>query len=341
MKHILIIGGTGIVGTAMAQVAHARGYEVTCLAENQKQELPQGIEFVRANKHAKDFVKIAHELKKVHSGWDVLVDILSYTAKDAKLTYENFKDCCKHLFVISTTLVYDRFGQKFGYERIQTEHPLAKKGVQGGYVDHKLEMEEFWHNRKDCSWTILRPYHILGTGSWLGCIPPHNRDPALVELIDQEEIIRLSDGGRIPINIVHPKDLGEIIVRAAGKRKTLHKCYNAVNPAEIVAREYYEEIARQLGKKLRIHSEPSEHAWHFEHEWQLTTLPHLYDVSDLKRDIGYVPSTPLAKCIEDSLQNQPAEKPNKRLTDVHRKMNLKPEPDVHPFYRDAYYARTS
>lgn len=334
MKQLLIIGGTGIVGTAIAKVA-AQDYKVTCLATDQTRPLPRGIDFVRADKQSPKFSRISKKLNK--DGWDVVVDVLSYTENDSRVTYESFKNSCDHVFIISTTLVYDRYGQPFSYKRIRSDHPLAKKGVQGGYVDHKLEMEALWREHTDLNWTILRPYHILGPGSWLGCIPPLNREPQLVEMIQKEEIIQLADGGRIPINVVHPTDLGEIILRAAQQTKTFHKCYNAVNPEEVIARDYFEEIGSNLGKPLRVHSVPSESAWHFEHEWQLTTLPHLYDVSDLQNDIGYVPSTPLSQCIKDAIENLPQEKPQKRSTQVHKSMNLKPEPLLHRYYQDGWY----
>lgn len=332
---MLIIGGTGIVGAAVARLALEREYRVVCLADNQKLQLPQGVEFIQANKRSKNFAKVSRALTKKQK-WDVIVDVLSYTATDARVTYESFKEHAAHFFILSTTLVYDRYGQPFSYERIRSDHSLAKKGVQGGYVDHKLEMEAFWKEHTDINWTILRPYHILGSGSWLGCIPPLNREPRLVEMIQGEEIIQLADGGRMPINIVHPRDLGEVIIRAAQQKQTFHKCYNAVNPEEIIARDYFEEIAGKLGKPLRVHSIPSEHAWHFEHEWQLTTLPHLYDVSDLQRDIGYVPSTSLSECIKDAIKF-PQEKPQKRSTQVHKFMNLKPEPRLHRYYQDSWY----
>ena len=334
---MLLIGGSGILGSAIAATASEQGYDVTSIATECGAQYPSKAKFVQARTGSSEFESVIENIVDEERKWDIVVDVIGSDGEDALRTYRIFKNRCDRLFAISTTLVYDRL-TKFTYSPIQTGHPLASPGRQGGYVDKKLSMERFWQEHPDVRWTILRPYHILGPGSWLGCIPPHNRDPQLVEELQKEHMLILSDGGRIPLNVVHPKDIGELILRAAKREATIHKCYNAVNPTEVIARDYYGEIAQQLGRSIRIHSETSERtAWYFSREWQLTTLPHIYDVSDLEKDIAFVPSIPLRDCIRDSLQNQPIDRPQRRQTEVHKRMNVEPLPSTPNTYRDYYH----
>jgi len=289
---MLILSGTGILGRGIAHAALGqRKYEVT---------------------------SVGHERTIPKKGWDVVVDV--YASDMRSLSYE-----AKHTFIISTTLVYDR--SELSFSRITEQHPLATG--QGGYVDEKLAVEHAWKTKRR-PWTILRPFHLLGQYSHLGCCPWHNRDPELKEHMKKGKIT-LADGGRIPLNITHPQDIGRVIVEAALNPETYHKVYNTVNPKEVLARDYYEEIARQLGRKVKIVAKPSDEAWK-QNEWVLTTLPHLYDTSALQKAIGYVPDTPLEKCVEDALRF-PAEKMEKKKTRVYQHMHLLPKPKEHHSFR--------
>ena len=151
MKSMLVYGGTGIIGQAIEKLAP--NYDIT-------------------------FIGIKNVLKLKKKDWDVILHIYTFGEQDY------FKDC-GHIIIMSTALVYDR--SKYTTQRITTKHPISPIGIQGAYVDHKIQLEKYWQESK-FNWTILRPYHILGPGSYLGCIPPHNRDPQLIKKIKSGEI---------------------------------------------------------------------------------------------------------------------------------------------------------
>ncbi len=313
---MLIIGGTGNIGKAIVQDVIDAGFEVIVTGLEINSSFPSSVHF----SHASTLSTLAQQK------WDVIFDVYTFDSNHAQEVYTLFQKNCGHFFIVSTTLVYDRTG--YTTERIKTDFPLAKIGTQGGYVDHKLQVEDFWKERKDVPWTILRPYHILGKGYDLGCLAPHNRDSTLIEKI-KEGSISLCEGGRIALNVVHPEDLGRIVILAAGRGSTFGKSYNTVNPKEIIARDYYLMIASQLGVTLEIKSVSGEEMW-ARKEWVLTTLPHLYDISDLERDIGYVPDTPLEQCISDALAFLPPKMVEK--TPIYQRMHLLPEPLLHKYF---------
>jgi nucleoside-diphosphate-sugar epimerase len=328
---VLILGGTGIVGTATALEAKNVGYS-TVIVGNSKplRDVPE-VYFVKADKNSGDYTEVIRNLNK-GGFWDAVFDVISSKGEDVQRTYEALRDKTNHFFVLSTTLVYDR--ERYTTRQIRSEHPLVKKGFAGGYVDGKLEVEEFWRNVEDVPWTILRPYHILGSGSFLGCLPHHNRDPRLIDLILNDISIVLADGGRVPLNVVHPRDIGKIFLEAIGNSSTFGKAYNVVNPEEVIARDYYQKIGTALGKRVRIINERSEDLWSSNHGWKLTTLPHMYDISDLESDIGFIPSISLDNCITDALDNFPIFSCKKEELDVHKRMNESPDPLIPSFFKD-------
>lgn len=320
-QKILIIGGTGIVGKAVVAEALKRNYEVSTIGL-EKVGFPKEVnQIVLDRKNSQKFKKTCKEL----GNQDIILDIFEFGEDDARQTYECFKKTAKHIFILSTVLVYNR--SKPYKLPIKSSHELSEKGVLGGYVDHKLDVENFWKNIMDVNWTILRPYHILSKAdSLLGCIPDHNRDPNLLDTIRKEKSLALCDGGNIKFNFIDPIDIADIIFKAANNPKTFHKAYNAVNPDVILAKDYYEYIANEIGKKLIIKNKPIKQVWEENKGWQLTTLPHVYDVSDLKKDIGVVPHIPLKKTIGEVIKSY--RKVNLPVSNipVHQRMTLLPRP---------------
>jgi len=160
-------------------------------------------------------------------------------------------------------------------------------------------------------------------------LPPNNRDPELINKIKKGEI-ELCDGGRIPLNIVNPKDIGKVVVDSIGNPLTYGSSYNVVNPKEIIARDYYLMIAEILGVNLNIRNVSGEEIWP-KGEWTLTTLPHLYNISDLERDVRYVPSINLETSLKEAIANPPP-KVEREKTPVYQRMHTQPCLDNHQYF---------
>lgn len=256
-------------------------------------------------------------------GWDFVFDIIGSHDKDAQQTCDLFRNTSTRLIFLSTTLVYSRS------ERVDnplpSHYPTATPGEMGGYVDKKVRMEQYIQSQT-LPWTILRPYHILGPHSLLGCIPDHNRDPELIDRLKRGEALTLCNGGEIDFNIVHPADIGRAVLAVAENPATIHKAYNCVNPEPVKARDYYAEIARQVGGTLKIKSKSYQEVWDESGGWELTSLPHMYDVSDLERDTGFVPRVSYQECIRDALAYPPLVSGDVNAIPVHQRMTVLPRP---------------
>jgi nucleoside-diphosphate-sugar epimerase len=327
MKNILLIGGTGIIGSAMVKEATRRGFDVTVITQEKSKHLPKKVKQLVLNRHNRN--KFREAVTQLHTQWDIVFDIYAYDEKDAKQTYDCFKASAKHIFVLSTTLVYDRSKPNKG--AIKPSSRLAKMGIMGGYVDHKLKLEQFWRQVTDVNWTILRPYHIIGSGSLLGCVPLHNRDPKLLQRMRNGNALTICNGGTLELNFIHPKDIAKIILKAYGNKKTFSKAYNTVNPAVITAHRYFKMIGDILKTKAIIKNKPIAEIWCEKAGWELTTLPHLYDVTDLQKDIGFTPNIPLRAAIKDAIAHYPIFHGSISRVPIHQNMNRPPRPKSIPW----------
>lgn len=158
------------------------------------------------------------------------------------------------------------------------------------------------------------------------CIPDHNRDPELIDRLKRGEALTLCNGGEIPFNIVHPADIGRAVLAVVKNPTTIHKVYNCVNPEPVNARDYYAEIARQVGGALKIKSKSYQEVWNESGGWELTSLPHVYDMSNLEQDTGFVPRISYQECIRDALVHPPLTNATMNQISAHQRMAVLPRP---------------
>lgn len=325
MKNILIIGGTGIIGKQIAIEAKKARCRVTTISLKKNEKLPQSVtQIVTNRKDRAKYKKIVSKLnQKQH--WDAVIDVYNLGKEDAKQTHSLFYKNANHIITISTALVYDR-SKKIKLP-IKSSHKISKLGKLGGYVDNKIKLERYWQKVKNVPWTIFRPYHIIGPETLLGCLPMHNRDPLLLKRIKKEEPLKLCKKGNIPFNYIHPTDIAKIVLKTANNKKTFYKTYNAVNTTKIFVKEYYELIGKLLKKKVIIEDKPIKELWNEKNGWILTTIPHLYDATDLTKDIRFTAKTPLRVAMKDAIKTYPKPKKLSQIA-IHKRMTLKPRPKL-------------
>lgn len=327
-RNAIIIGGTGIIGMPVVfQLIASNEYNVHSISLERASNpaFPTSVQQHIIDRNTPKFEELIEEItSKINYDWDVVIDLISFDEKSAQQTYKLFKNCSQQIITLSTTLVYNRSSKTD--VPISEETPLAQKGELGGYVDGKLRLEEFWQKIPDSNWTILRPYHILGAHSLLGCIPEENRDPKILDRIKSGETLNLCSGGEIKFNFIHPKDIATAIHKVIGNKQAFRQVFNLVNPQVIVAKDYYSEIARQLGVDLSIKNVPVAQIWKEMKGWEMTTLPHLYSMKKMGECIGYMPETPLVDAIKDSIMYYPATVVPIESIPVHQRMNKLPRP---------------
>ncbi len=323
---LALIGGTGIIGAALSSLATNAGASVIALSHDSPMEniVPNVRQIIVNRRDRLEFGEVAKRLQREYESLDVLVDIVPFGSGDAQQVLEYFAPFVHHIIVISTTLVYARHPSEPA--AIPANHALTQPGLLGGYVDRKLEVEQVWRESNRYNWTIIRPYHVLGAGSLLGCLPFHNRDPELIRRLASHEHLALCCGGKIEMSYIHPADLAELIMGIAGKLESFGRAFNAVHPETIQALSYYREIANALHLPLHVQSISRQQVWDSDYGWELTTLPHIYEASDLYDIAGFRPSRDINQCIVDAVANCPAKLPAGQIPEVGRRIKELPRP---------------
>jgi nucleoside-diphosphate-sugar epimerase len=296
---MLIIGATGIIGRALVEAALTHGHEVTGVSYDATEPSDTNIASLHhLHVDRNDAAALRLALSAHTASWDVVIDVICYRPDQVHGLLSALSQQPGHIFAISSALLYDRRASL----PLHANSPLAPGDELGGYGLGKVAMEAEWLDacgRRGWPVTILRLPHVLGVGCLLGAQPLHNRDATLLSRIVAGLPLFLTDGGRIVLQTIASRDVAQIILAGCHKASTVAKTYNCVSPELITGRMYYEEIAACLGKPVVIKSIPAEAVWASSWGWDLTTVPRLYDSTDLLRDFGMLPNIPFRECARE------------------------------------------
>ena len=247
-RKILLIGGSGFVSGTLAEMAVADGAEVWAVTRGQR-PLVDGVTPIVVDRS--DRTAFADAIAAAGTSWDLAVDCIGYTPEDAEQDLVTLAGRAGHLVFISTDFVYDPKQRTFQQPE-ETRHYLAD-----GYGGRKRQAERVLEEAADrLPWTILRPCHIYGPGSRLGCLPEHGRDPELIERIRRGEPLRLVGGGHFLQQPILAADLARTILSCVDNPAAHQRIFNAAGPDIVESRRFYEMIGEILGEAVQIEEIP-------------------------------------------------------------------------------------
>ncbi len=241
----LTLGGTGVIGSAMASLLAGCGIRAVSLSLSADSD-GDTCRNLQIDLKECPPAQLLAALEKA-CGASAPVGILDLVGLSPSLipTLAGFAAArTTPVSVISSCLLYDHDGTRVIDEtallvdRDRTRHP---------YIRAKLEIEAAWQRVAACDWTIFRTHHVLGRGALLGCLPDHNRDPALLETLRAGGPLRLARGGEVRLSYIHPADFAEAVLDHGGKGALVRQIANLVHPQPVRARDYYDLICKALG----------------------------------------------------------------------------------------------
>jgi nucleoside-diphosphate-sugar epimerase len=293
--NVLIIGGSGFVSGTLARTAVEAGYRVWVVTRGRR-PLPDGVQALTADRQ--DEAAFEAAVRGAGVRWDLAADCIGYEAAAARQDVRVLSPLAAHLVFISTDFVFDpahrTFPQSAGNAHFASE----------GYGGNKrlCEVELLGADTGRMAWTVVRPCHIYGPGSELGCLPLHGRDPELLGRLRRGEALRLVGGGRFLQQPIFARDLARIMLSAAGNGRAAGRIFCVAGPDIIESRRYYEIIAQELGVALKVEEVPVAQDL-AEHPDHAPFMCHrIYDLSPLRAAGLAVPATPIEEGLREHVQ---------------------------------------
>ncbi|MFH1570641.1 MAG: NAD-dependent epimerase/dehydratase family protein [Gemmatimonadota bacterium] len=291
---VLVIGGSGHVSGAVVRAALAGGHEVWAVTRGQKPRTVEGVTWLQADRHLAGAMEAA--VAGQDTTWDLVVDCIAYDVPDIRQDVALFRARARHLVFISTDFVYDPSRRTFPQTEATEAYVTVADGTQEyGRKKRLCELELQRADTGPMAWTVLRPCHIYGPTSELGCLPRHGRDPELVERLRRGEALALVGGGHFLQQPVLADDLALTALSAGGNSRAAGAICNLAGPDIVESRQYYQLVADALGTDLQVEEVPVQ-AYRRQHPEHEPFLCHrVYDLSRLAACGLAAPSTPLAE----------------------------------------------
>jgi len=292
---LLIIGGSGFLSGTLARRAVARGYRVWTITRGQR-SVPEGVISLIADRH--DLKAFANAVRSSPITWNLVIDCIAFHPEDILQDIRLFRSCAEHLIFVSTDFVYDPHHRQ--YPQGEETDNYAKEGY--GFLKRLCELELI-KAEGSLPWTVVRPCHIYGPGSELGCLPGHSRDPMLINRMRVGETLNLAGGGHFLQQPILVRDLADLLLDMGGNENTFHQVLNAAGPDVIESRTYYQIIADILGVELYVDDVPVS-AYLAENPALKNFLCHrFYDLQKLPESGLSVPKTSLEEGLREHVES--------------------------------------
>ena len=244
---ILIIGGTGILSTAVVDECILRGYSVTIVNRGNRPEVanPKAT-FIKCDVRDEAQLKEFRASMKSTS-FDAVVDFLVYTEAQLRISLNYFSPLAKQYVFISSAQVYNT-----SIKGILTEESPKPQSLWS-YSVNKLACEnalvEYCTNHHKL-YTIIRPaVNYDGTRIPYGIFPPMGYHWTLVERIKHGKPIITWNKGENRLNLTRVEDFAFATVGLLGNPKANNEAFNVAGDNVYSWMEVLYVLGDLVGKK--------------------------------------------------------------------------------------------
>jgi nucleoside-diphosphate-sugar epimerase len=262
---IVIIGGSGHVGTYLVPMLVEAGHQVVNVSRGQAQPYTpntawDAVETVSADRKAEDAAG-TFGARIAALGADVVVDMISFTLESTQRLAEALRGRVGHFLHCGTIWVYGHNPAVPATE----DDPL---NPFGDYGIGKARIEAWLLEQAKAGFpaTVFRPGHIVGPG-WAPLNPAGHFNIEVFAKIRRGEALALPNFGLETVHHVHAADVAQVAFRAIANRDTaVGQAFNAVSAQALNLRGYAEAMFRWFGHEPAITYQPFE-------QWQAGQRP--------------------------------------------------------------------
>ena len=248
---VVIIGGTGHVGTYLVPRLVHSGHEVSISRGESKpyhsHPAWETVEQLRLDRAAEEAAGgFGERVLSLHP--DVVIDMICFELESARQLVEALRGRVRHLLHCGTIWVHGHSTQVPTTED-QLRYPFGEYGTQKAKIEAYLLDEAQRHGFPA---TVLHPGHIVGLG-WVPVNPAGNFDPEVFGSLARGEELALPNLGMETVHHVHADDVAQAFERAlANWNAAVGESFHVVSPAALTLRGYAEAVAGRFGRAARL-----------------------------------------------------------------------------------------
>lgn len=247
---ILVVGGTGHIGSYLVPKLILNGHEVLVIARHAQPRyadpkiLWDQVKWIVADRTAEEKDNTWRE-RMLHLNVDIVIDLLCFTPEQNQIMYECFKGRITHFLHCGTIWSYGPC-ESIPYEERFVRRPITEYGI------NKAKIETFLLNtyhQDGFPATILHPGHISGR-RWLPIDPQGTINGVKIyEHLAKGEKVHLPGDGLATLHHVHGDDVAQIFELAMQHREqSLGEAFSVVAPYAVTLKGLCRHIASLFGQ---------------------------------------------------------------------------------------------
>jgi len=306
---IVIIGGTGHVGTYLVPRLVEAGHSLTVVTRGQRKPYSfQGpwnsvrlLTLDRAKEEqAGTFGSKIRDLQP-----EAVIDMICFTEESARNLVDALRGQVQYFLHCSTAWVHG-YTTQIPVSEDAPRRPIGEYGLRKAAIEAYLLGET---RRSGFPAACILPGHIVGPG-WVPLNPAGNFNPEVYARLGRGDEVILPNQGSEVVHHVHADDVAQLFVKALTHwNAAFGESFHAVSPAALTLRGYAEAVAGWFGQianlkflpfdtwRDNVSAEDVDSTWaHLEHS------PNCYSIAKAKRLLDYQPRYTSLEAIYESVQ---------------------------------------
>lgn len=307
MSRVIVIGGSGHVGTYLLPALVERGHEVVNVSRGKAKPYTDHaawkyVEQLCADRTAEEAAgTFAARIAGLRP--DIVVDMISFELASTQPLVEALRGRVEHFLQCSTIWV---FGHNAAVPAGEDDplNPFGEYGINKAAIDTWLLGEA---RRTGFPATIFRPGHIVGPG-WRPINPLGHLNTAVFSRIARNEELVLPNFGLEMLHHVHAGDVAQmVLVAMANRAASLGEAFNTVSAKALNLRGYAEAMYRWFGFEPKLRFEPFDEWKKRESEddarmaWNHIIRNSCMSVEKARRRLGYEPRYSSLSAIQEAV----------------------------------------
>lgn len=254
---ILVIGGTGFIGTHVVKRLINAGHEAVVFHRGEtKADLPPDVRHIFGDRgRLSEFANVFKEFSP-----DVVLDMMPYVEQDAASVMQTFRGIAGRVVAISSQDVYRTYGILWGSEKtlpnatpigedaplrsvLYPYRPMAKGRNERNYNYDKIPVERIFMSNADLPGTILRLPAVYGSGDrqhrWFEYLKRMDDGRPFILIENELAKWRWTRG--------YVENVADAIALAVTDERAANQIYNVGEPESITQKEWVQSIAQIVG----------------------------------------------------------------------------------------------
>jgi nucleoside-diphosphate-sugar epimerase len=249
---IIIIGGTGHVGTFLVPRLVLAGHEVISVSRQKHKPYINHPAWKSVKHVAID--RLESDKKKVfgrqilNQAPDVVIDMVCFTPESARSIAESLNGQVQHFLHCGTIWVHGNSELVPTLEN-QPRKPFDDYGIKKAAIESYLLSE---YRLSGFPVTILHPGHIVGPG-WAPLNPAGHFNPEVFKRLSEGNELVLPNLGMETVHHVHADDVAQSFIKAIENRnRAIGESFHIVSEQALTLRGYATAMAAWFGREAKL-----------------------------------------------------------------------------------------